>query len=321
MSTLSRSLNIIFAGTPDFAAQHLAALLSQNQHKIIAVYTQPDRPAGRGKQLQASPVKALAMLTGIPVYQPASLKTEEAQQQLAALKADLMIVVAYGLLLPQTVLDLPALGCINVHGSILPRWRGAAPIQRAIEAGDTETGVTIMQMDAGLDTGAILLISRCAINADETSASLYDKLAKLGPIALQETLTQIANGTAQPEAQDNAHSTYAKKIEKVEAQVNWHDSAETIAQRIRAFNPAPVAFTLLNGERVKLWQAIAVEKNQSHAVPGKILGADKNGLVVACGKGSVNITILQMENGKALPVNDILNGHAARLAVGTVFGS
>jgi methionyl-tRNA formyltransferase len=321
MTQPPRPLNIIFAGTPDFAAQHLAALLSQNQHKIIAVYTQPDRPAGRGKQLQASPVKALAMLTGIPVYQPASLKIEEAQQQLAALKADLMIVVAYGLLLPQTVLDLPTLGCINVHGSILPRWRGAAPIQRAIEAGDTETGVTIMQMDAGLDTGAILLISRCAINADETSASLYDKLAKLGPVALQETLTQIANGTTQPQAQDNAHSTYAKKIEKTEAQINWRDSAEVIAQRIRAFNPAPVAFTLLSGERVKLWQAIAVEKHQLHRAPGEILSADKNGLVIACAHGSVCITILQMENGKALPVNDILNGHAARLAIGTVFGS
>lgn len=315
----SRSLNIIFAGTPDFAARHLAALVSQGEHNIIAVYTQPDRPAGRGKQLQASEVKALAMLCGIPVYQPISLKTPEAQAELAALKPDLMVVVAYGLLLPQAVLDIPRIGCINVHGSILPRWRGAAPIQRAIEAGDKETGVTIMHMDAGLDTGPMLLISRCAIADDETSASLYDKLAQLGPIALQEVLTEIANDTAQSETQDDAQSTYAKKIDKTEAEINWQESANSIAQRIRAFNPAPVAFTLLDGERLKLWQAQA-SKEKHNCQPGEIIRADKNGVVIAARQGSVVVTQLQLPGGKALPVQDILNGHAARLAPGTILG-
>jgi methionyl-tRNA formyltransferase len=322
---MTRSLNIVFAGTPDFAARHLAALVSQGEHNIIAVYTQPDRPAGRGKQLQASEVKALAMLCDIPVYQPISLKTPEAQAELAALKPDLMVVVAYGLLLPQAVLDIPRIGCINVHGSILPRWRGAAPIQRAIEAGDKETGVTIMHMDAGLDTGPMLLISRCAIADDETSASLYDKLAQLGPIALQKVLAEIANDTAQSEAQDDAQSTYAKKIDKAEAEINWQEPATTIAQRIRAFNPAPVAFTLLDGERLKLWQAQANghahATNETHTCqPGEIIRADKNGVVIAAGQGSVVVTQLQLPGGKALPVQDILNGHAARLAPGTLLG-
>jgi methionyl-tRNA formyltransferase len=320
MTIPSRPLKIVFAGTPDFAAQHLAALLNQNEHKIVAVYTQPDRPAGRGKQLQASHVKTLALLNGIPVYQPASLKTAEAQQELAALKADVMIVVAYGLLLPQTVLDIPPLGCINVHGSILPRWRGAAPIQRAIEAGDKETGVTIMQMDAGLDTGPILLISRCAIDDEETSATLYEKLAKLGPNALQKTLRQLADGTAAPESQDNSQSTYAKKIDKAEAEIDWQENAKIISQRIRGFNPAPVTFTTLNGERVKIWHALATQNTAANAQPGEIIQAEKDGLIVAAGEGSVVIKIMQMENGKALPVKDILNGHASRLTPGTVFG-
>ena len=319
MSNASRSLNIIFAGTPDFAARHLAALVSQGAHNIIAVYTQPDRPAGRGKQLQASEVKSLAMLCGIPVYQPATLKTPEAQAELAALKPDLMIVVAYGLLLPQAVLDIPRFGCINVHGSILPRWRGAAPIQRAIEAGDKETGVTIMQMDAGLDTGPMLLISSCEIATDETYGSLHDKLAQLGPLALQEVLADIANGTSEAEIQNDAESTYAKKIDKTETEINWQDSATQIANRIRAFNPAPVAFTLLDGERLKLWHAQASDEKHN-CLPGEIIRADKNGLAIAAGQGSVIITQLQLPGGKALPVQDILNGHAARLTVGTRLG-
>lgn len=316
----TRPLNIVFAGTPDFAAQHLAALLAQNEHKIIAVYTQPDRPAGRGKQLQASPVKTLALLNGIPVYQPSTLKTAEAQEELAALKPDVMVVVAYGLLLPQAVLDIPSLGCINVHGSILPRWRGAAPIQRAIEAGDAETGVTIMHMNAGLDTGPMLLISRCAIEENDTSATLYEKLARLGPAALQETLQQLANGSAVAIEQDNSQSTYAKKIEKAEAEIDWTQSATVIAQRIRAFNPAPVAFTTLQGERIKVWQAQVSNKSSLSGAPGEILHADKNGLIVATGQGNVTITVMQMENAKALAIKDILNGHAARLTAGTVFG-
>ena len=215
---MSKPLRIIFAGTPDFAARHLAALLS-SQHQVVAVYTQPDRPAGRGKKLTASPVKNIAVEHDIPVFQPASLRNLEAQQQLATIDADIMVVVAYGLLLPQEALDTPPLGCINVHGSILPRWRGAAPIQRSIWAGDKETGVTIMQMDIGLDTGDMLHVTTLPITATDTSATMYDKLADLGPDALINCLTDIANGTAVATKQDDAQANYAKKLTKEEAQI------------------------------------------------------------------------------------------------------
>ncbi|MFT7683871.1 MAG: methionyl-tRNA formyltransferase, partial [Moritella dasanensis] len=256
---MTKPLRIIFAGTPDFAAKHLSALLN-SEHQVIAVYSQPDRPAGRGKKLKPSDVKQLAVSHDIPVYQPASLRNEEAQQALSALDADLMVVVAYGLILPQVVLDTPRLGCINVHGSLLPRWRGAAPIQRSIWAGDAETGVTIMQMDLGLDTGAMLHKVTCPIAADETSASLYDKLAELGPQGLLETLAQISDNTAVAEVQDDEQSNYAAKLSKEEANIDWTQSAVEIERQVRAFNPWPVSYTQIAEQNVKIWQASVSEE-------------------------------------------------------------
>ncbi len=303
-------MKIIFAGTPDFAATHLQALI--RQHDIVAVYTQPDRPAGRGKKLTASPVKLLAAQNNLDVYQPQSLKDAEQQAILARLQADIMVVVAYGLILPQVILDTPRLGCINVHGSILPRWRGAAPIQRAVEAGDNETGITIMQMDAGLDTGAMLSISRCTIDTDETSGSLYDKLAALGGPTLLGTLDKIEAGTAVATAQDNDQSTYAKKIDKIEALINWLESAAIIDRRIRAFNPFPAAYTEIGGQRVKIWGAQVAPEQQ--ASPGQILAADNNGLLVACGQGCLLLTEIQLAGKSRMPVSEILRSRAELFA-------
>jgi len=303
-------LKIIFAGTPDFAATHLQALI--RQHDIVAVYTQPDRPAGRGKKLTASPVKLLAAQNNLDVYQPQSLKDAEQQAILARLQADIMVVVAYGLILPQVILDTPRLGCINVHGSILPRWRGAAPIQRAVEAGDNETGITIMQMDAGLDTGAMLSISRCTIDTDETSGSLYDKLAALGGPTLLGTLDKIEAGTAVATAQDNDQSTYAKKIDKIEALINWLESAAIIDRRIRAFNPFPAAYTEIGGQRVKIWGAQVAPEQQ--ASPGQILAADNNGLLVACGQGCLLLTEIQLAGKSRMPVSEIIRSRAELFA-------
>jgi methionyl-tRNA formyltransferase len=303
-------LKIIFAGTPDFAATHLQALI--RQHDIVAVYTQPDRPAGRGKKLTVSPVKLLAAQNNLDVYQPQSLKDAEQQAILARLQADIMVVVAYGLILPQVILDTPRFGCINVHGSILPRWRGAAPIQRAVEAGDNETGITIMQMDAGLDTGAMLTITRCTVEADETSGSLYNKLAALGGPALLGTLDKIKAGTAVATAQDNDQSTYAKKIDKIEALINWSESAAIIDRRIRAFNPFPAAYTEIGGQRVKIWGAQVAPEQQ--ASPGQILAADNNGLLVACGQGCLLLTEIQLAGKSRMPVSEILRSRAELFA-------
>jgi methionyl-tRNA formyltransferase len=303
-------LKIIFAGTPDFAATHLQALI--RQHDIVAVYTQPDRPAGRGKKLTASPVKLLAAQNNLDIYQPQSLKDAEQQAILARLQADIMVVVAYGLILPQVILDTPKLGCINVHGSILPRWRGAAPIQRAVEAGDNETGITIMQMDAGLDTGAMLTITRCTVEADETSGSLYNKLAALGGPALLGTLDKIKAGTAVATAQDNDQSTYAKKIDKIEALINWSESAAVIDRRIRAFNPFPAAYTEIGGQRVKIWGAQISSENR--ALAGQILTADNNGLLVACGQGCLLLTEIQLAGKSRMPVSEILRSRAELFA-------
>lgn len=308
-------MRIIFAGTPDFAATHLQALIGQ--HDIVAVYTQPDRPAGRGKKLTASPVKVLAQQHNLNIYQPQSLKEPEQQALLADLQADIMVVVAYGLILPQVVLDAPRLGCINVHGSILPRWRGAAPIQRAVEAGDNETGITIMQMDAGLDTGAMLSITRCAIDADETSASLYSKLALLGAPALLGTLEKIASGNAIAIAQDNDQSTYATKIEKTEALIDWSDTAEIIERRIRAFIPFPTAYTQIEGQRIKIWGA-QISSAPSGEV-GKILTADNNGLVIGCGQGCLLVTDIQLAGKSRMPVAEILRSRAEMFAPGAGF--
>ncbi|SIR38328.1 methionyl-tRNA formyltransferase [Shewanella morhuae] len=300
-----KPLNIIFAGTPDFAARHLQALLDSH-HNVIGVYTQPDRPAGRGKKLTASPVKELAIANNIPVYQPGSLRKEPAQQQLAELNADIMVVVAYGLILPKVVLDTPRLGCINVHGSILPRWRGAAPIQRALWAGDTETGVTVMQMDVGLDTGDMLLKTYLPIEDSDTSASLYEKLAKQGPVALLQALEGLANGTLTAEKQDEALANYAEKLSKEEARLDWNKSAKQLWQEVRAFNPWPVSYFEHQGNTIKVWQT-QVSETISTAAPGTIISASKKGIDIATADGVLTLLSMQLPGKKPLSVADILN--------------
>ena len=313
---MSKPLRIVFAGTPDFAAQHLDALI-KSHHDVIAVYSRADRPAGRGKKLKASEVKQLALTHDIPVYQPENFKSDDAKQQLADLNADIMVVVAYGLLLPKAVLETPKLGCINVHGSILPRWRGAAPIQRAIWAGDAETGVTIMQMDEGLDTGDMISIATCPIEAADTSASLYSKLAELGPAALIDTLATIADGTATPEKQKDELANYAKKLSKDEANIDWHMPAQQIERNIRAFNPWPICFTQMQGNTVKIYAAELVENTGN---PGEILAADKTGITVATTEGALKITQLQPQGKKPMSAQDFLNGRADWVAVGSILG-
>jgi methionyl-tRNA formyltransferase len=308
-------LKLIFAGTPDFAARHLAALLSSG-HEVVAVYTQPDKPAGRGQKLTASPVKELALAHDLPVYQPASLRNEAAQAELAALGADLMVVVAYGLILPKAVLDTPRLGCINVHGSLLPRWRGAAPIQRSIWAGDAETGVTIMQMDVGLDTGAMIRKVTCPIASDETSASLYDKLAGLGPQALVDTLDAMAAGDTAAEPQDDALANYAEKLSKEEARIDWSMDAVAIERCIRAFNPWPISWFDVAGQTVKVWQAEVVAQDHGQAA-GTLLKADKQGIEVATGQGVLRLLTLQPPGKKAMSVSDLLNSRRDWFEPGT----
>ncbi|SJL84819.1 methionyl-tRNA formyltransferase [Vibrio palustris] len=312
---MSQSLRIVFAGTPDFAARHLAALLS-SEHEVIAVYTQPDRPAGRGKKLKASPVKEIALEHHIPVYQPENFKSDEAKQELAALDADIMVVVAYGLLLPKAVLDIPKLGCINVHGSLLPRWRGAAPIQRSIWAGDQETGVTIMQMDVGLDTGDMLSVATLPIESTDTSATMYEKLAELGPQALVECLHSIAVGSAQPIKQDDELANYAKKLSKEEARIDWHLEAQAIERCIRAFNPWPMSHFSIEDNAVKVWQA-RVETTTSDQPAGTILQADKTGIYIATGHQTLVLETLQIPGKRAMAVQDLLNSRAAWFEVGT----
>ncbi len=299
------SLNIVFAGTPDFAARHLAALIS-SKHNVIAVYSQPDRPAGRGKKLQASAVKQIALEHNIPVYQPENFKTEDAQQTLADLNADIMVVVAYGLLLPKVVLATPKLGCINVHGSLLPRWRGAAPIQRSIWAGDDTTGVTIMQMDEGLDTGDMLHTKALPIDATDTSASLYEKLAEVGPDALIEALENIEAGSANPVVQDDAQANYAKKLSKAEAKIDWQQSAKQLERNIRAFNPWPMAFFDLADKSIKVHQANVVDAN-SNVPAGTIVAANKEGITVQTGEQALQLVKLQIPGKKPMLVSDILN--------------
>lgn len=310
---MTQALRIIFAGTPDFAACHLQALLD-NGHQVVAVYTQPDRPAGRGQKLQPSPVKQLALAHQIPVYQPKSLKKAPAQQELAALNADLMIVVAYGLILPKVVLDTPRLGCINVHGSLLPRWRGAAPIQRAIWAGDAATGITIMQMDEGLDTGAMLSKVSCAITQADTSASLYGKLAELGPKALLTALAQLPELQQHAEVQDNSAANYAEKLHKDEARLDFNKTAIALEREIRAFNPWPVSYLDLAQGTVKVWQAKV--SDEQHAAAGQIIKADKSGIYIACQQQTLVITQLQPPGKKPMSAADFLNGRADWLVPG-----
>lgn len=310
-------LRILFAGTPEFAAHILDALLT-SPHTIVGVYTQPDRPAGRGKKLTPSRVKQLALQHDLPIYQPLNFRAEPERQELASLRPDIMIVVAYGLILPQAILDIPRLGCLNVHASLLPRWRGAAPIQRAIEAGDTETGVTIMQMDAGLDTGAMLVKRATPISADDTSATLHDRLATLGADALLEALQQAVTGSLQPELQDETQANYARKLNKDEGRLDWQEAADTLARRVQAFNPWPIAFCQLDGTTVRIWNAQS-SSGHSDLLPGTIVSADKTGIAVSCGQGTLRITRLQWPGGKPLAVNDMLNARRAAFAPGQRF--
>ncbi|WP_237068124.1 methionyl-tRNA formyltransferase [Microbulbifer guangxiensis] len=319
---MPESLKIIFAGTPDFAAAHLQALLD-SQHEVIAVYTQPDRPAGRGKKLLPSPVKAVALQHDVPVYQPQSLRDAEAQAGLRQLGADIMVVVAYGLILPQAVLDTPRLGCVNVHASLLPRWRGAAPIQRAIEAGDPESGVAIMQMEAGLDTGPVLVERRCPISPTETGGSLHDKLAELGRPALLQALQELAAGTASLEIQDDSRANYAAKISKDEARIDWQRPAVEIERSIRAFNPFPVCWTTLPGkgdQRLRVYRA-RLERGCHSETPGTIIAADEEGILVACGREALRLQQLQLPGKKILSADELLRGHGQLLAPGTRLGS
>lgn len=314
-------LNIIFAGTPEFAAEHLKTLIGSH-HKVIAVYSQPDRPAGRGKKLTASPVKEVALAHNIPVYQPINFKSDDAKAELADLNADLMVVVAYGLILPKTVLDTPRLGCINVHASILPRWRGAAPIQRAIEAGDNETGVTIMQMDVGLDTGDMLIKAFCPILPTDTGGILHDRLLTIGTPALLEALDQIQSSQTAPVKQDDSLSNYAPKLNKEEAALNWQLPAIELERKVRAFNPFPVAHTKPEGtnddQRIRVWAAKASDKS-TDAIPGTITRIAPDGLWVACTPGHLILEQLQLPGKKAMSVGEILRGHPDLFAVGDVF--
>lgn len=314
-------LNIIFAGTPDFAAKHLKALI-KSHHNVVAVYCPPDKPAGRGKKLTACATKLLALEHNITVEQPVNFKAVEDQQQLAQYNADLMVVVAYGLLLPEVILTTPKLGCVNVHGSLLPKWRGAAPIQRALEAGDTETGVTIMQMDKGLDTGDMISIATCNIDTTDTSASLYEKLAELGPVALLETLEVMSLNTFDAKhhnkIQDNNLATYAHKLTKDESEINWQLSADILNRKIRAYIPWPVSqFTFTEYKdnsdnkqhKIRILEA-SHEDYSGNESAGTIICTDKNGILVATTDGALKIKTLQLPGKKPLAVKDILNGRA-----------
>lgn len=297
-------MRIVFAGTPDFAARALSALIDAG-HEIALVLTQPDRPAGRGMKAHASAVKHLAQEHGIAVYQPERLKDPVTHETVRAVRPELMVVAAYGLILPQAVLDIPPLGCLNIHGSLLPRWRGAAPIQRAIEAGDAETGVTIMQMEAGLDTGPMLIKRALPIAADDNAATLHDKLAALGAELIVDALTRLGQLSAQRQPTEGV--TYAHKIEKSEGVVNWHDDANTLSRRMRAFNPFPGMAATLHGTTLKLWQAHALP---SEGLPGTILCANDSGVVVATGTEAICVTQLQKPGGKRLPAREFLQGFA-----------
>ena len=292
-------MKVIFAGTPDFAAQALRAIAAAG-FEIPLVLTQPDRPKGRGMQLQASPVKQAALELGLTIAQPASLRHEEAQALLRAQNADVMVVAAYGLILPQAVLDTPAHGCLNIHASLLPRWRGAAPIQRAIEAGDTETGVCIMQMDAGLDTGAVVSTHRYAIKNTDTATDVHDALADLGAHAIVADLQQLQQtGRLNASPQPQAGITYAQKLSKEEAKIDWNQPALIIERKIRAFNPVPGAWVEYQNQPLKIWQAEAVEQSGR---AGEVLAISSDGLIVACGEGALNITELQPAGSKRMPV-------------------
>jgi len=303
---MSESLRIVYAGTPDFAVPALQALIDSH-HDVVAVYTQPDRPAGRGRKLKPSPVKTVALTHDIPVEQPEKLRDAKTQATLAGYRPDLMVVAAYGIILPAAVLDIPRLGCLNIHASLLPRWRGAAPIQRAILAGDAVTGVTIMQMDAGLDTGDMLLKREVAIEPGMTAQGLHDRLADVGGPALLETIDGLLAGTVTPEPQDDALANYAAKLSKDEAAIDWSCPADAIARQVCAFNPWPVAQTLRGGEPLRIWEAQAVA---GQGEPGRVVAESGEGIDIACGDGLLRVTRLQLPGGKPLTARDFLNGRS-----------
>ncbi|MBL0122021.1 MAG: methionyl-tRNA formyltransferase [Betaproteobacteria bacterium] len=308
-------MKLVFAGTPAFAAAALTAL-HQAGHAIAMVLTQPDRPAGRGMKLVSSAVAQVAERLALRLEKPQTLKDENVQAMLREVGADIMVVAAYGLLLPQAVLDMPRLGCLNIHGSLLPRWRGAAPVQRAIEAGDAETGIAIMQMDAGLDTGAVLLERKIAIAPDETSASLFEKLVPLGASAIVEALKTLPKLVPRPQPPDGA--TYAKKIEKAEARIDWNQTASSIERRIRAFDPFPGCETLLGEEHIKIWRAEVVDGNTTGAIariPATIVHVDRQSLIVQCGQQQLRWVTVQKPGSKRMPVGEFLRGTA--VAAGT----
>ncbi len=309
-------MRVVYAGTPEFAVPALQALLAAG-HEVVAVYCQPDRPAGRGRKLTFGPVKQVAVEAGIPVEQPLSLKPPEAQQTLRDYAPDVMIVAAYGLILPQAVLDIPRYGCLNIHGSLLPRWRGAAPIQRAIQAGDTETGVTIMQMAAGLDTGDMLHKVVCPITPHDGGQSIHDKLAAQGATALLHTLELLAAGKLQPEVQDDARANYAHKLTKAEAQIDWTQAAAVIDRTIRAFDAYPVAFTLYEGQPLRLFASSLPSPLAGEGLgmggaspPGRVIAESKCGIDIATGDGVVRILSLQLPGGKRLTAEQFLNGRS-----------
>ena len=313
---MSQPLRIIFAGTPDFSVPPLQALLN-SEHEVVAVYTQPDRPAGRGRKLTASPVKQLALEHQIPVEQPVSLRDENAQQVLADYQADLMVVVAYGLILPEVVLKTPTHGCLNIHASLLPRWRGAAPIQRAIESGDAQTGITIMQMDIGLDTGAMLYKVSTDIASDDSAQTLHDRLSTMGAEALMTTLDQLNALQAGAEVQDESLVTYAEKLQKAEAAVNWSESCTTILRKIQAFNPYPVAFCQLQDKPLRIWQARALSKDESFATAsvGEVLEVSKEGMFVQCGDGAICLQQVQPAGKKAMNAYDFAQARQLQGAI------
>jgi len=307
------TLRLVFAGTPEFAVPHLAACRRDNV-ELVAVYTQPDRPAGRGRALEASPVKQAALAASLRVEQPENFRAPGALDRLRELAPDLVVVVAYGLILPRKVLAIPRLGCWNVHASLLPRWRGAAPIQRAIEAGDRETGVCLMRMEAGLDTGPVLLSQALAIGDAETGGQLHDRLAALGAQTLADGLGLLRAGMRPvPQPQPESGVTYARKLDKAEARLDWTQPADVLARKVRAFNPWPMADALLAGERVRVHGAVAIDAAPA-AVPGRILAAGRDGIDVACGEGALRIRVLQREGGRAITAADYLNARGAQFA-------
>lgn len=298
-------MKLVFAGTPAFAAAALAALLG-SRHRVALVLTQPDRPAGRGLKAAASPVKALALEQGVPVFQPESLGAEAVLDQLKAVGADAMVVAAYGLILPAPVLALPRYGCINIHASLLPRWRGAAPIQRALLAGDRETGISIMQMDAGLDTGPVLIWRVIPIGHRDTAQTVHDRLAALGASCIVEALDALERGELRPQPQEGAGACYAPKITKAEAVIDWNAPAQQTARQVRAFNPVPGVSAKINGVAVKLWQASPVAEVRD--LPGRVVRAGREGILVACGEGGLNIEVLQKAGGRRLAAAEFLAG-------------